>query len=237
MITYKITGIKELQDKLGGYARQVPFAMSRALNKTARGAQGAVVQELYTVFDRPTPFIIRSVQVKTSDKSDLTAQVYISDEGVYDTPDGEYSAKSVLLPHMKGGNRTHKKSEIRLIWNGMMRPNQYIVPGPGAPLDRHGNISAGQMQRILGFIKAYSERGYNVTKKSESYFVKKFVGVYKQVSRKRNGPPPICILRFQDEAVYKAGRFKFYESAGYYIKQYFGKIFSDSLRDAIRTAK
>jgi len=72
--------------------KQIPFAVSVALNETAKLGQKAVQREMVKRFDRPTPFTIRGVAITRSSKRNLTASVFIKDiQAAY------------LLPQVEGG--------------------------------------------------------------------------------------------------------------------------------------
>lgn len=228
----KIEGLDELKTKLGRYANQLPFALSKALNDTIYGARQAVGKEIRDVFDRPTPQIQRGVRYTKADKRNLAVSIYLArGEG------SDIDIESILRPHIKGGERLVKASERRLRRFGFMGPDQWIVPGPGAPLDRYGNISAANMARILGQIQAYQEAGYNKRKQKKS----KAVGTVYAIPRvgvfRRTGPQSsIPVLLFTSAPQYEQ-RFDFYYVVENYVKKNFHRNFSTALEYAIRTAR
>lgn len=57
--------------------RQLPFALARALNNTAKAGQADLTRELPRAFDKPTPFTERGIAVRTASKGDLEAEVFV----------------------------------------------------------------------------------------------------------------------------------------------------------------
>jgi hypothetical protein len=60
--------------------KQIPFAAARALTLTAKSAEQAVVGEMRKVFDRPTPWTLKSTYVQPAKKNSLVAMVKIKDD-------------------------------------------------------------------------------------------------------------------------------------------------------------
>mgnify|MGYP001228070433 CR=1 FL=1 len=130
--------------------RHVPFAMALALTRTAKAAEAAARDEFVRVFDRPTPFTLKSLRTKTATKRDLTAMVYMKDRYI---GGGQYlGAAEILGHHFSGGVRVRKSVEHVLQRNGFIDANEYVVPGGAARLDRYGNMSRGQVIQILSQI-------------------------------------------------------------------------------------
>lgn len=103
--------------------RQLPFAMSQALNDAAKDGAEAIVDHLRARLDRPTPFTLRGTYVKRSSKRKLTAIVGIKDI------QAEYLG--------------------RLDTGGVRRPRGRALLVPvDARLNKYGNLSRGAMQRL-----------------------------------------------------------------------------------------
>ena len=78
MITLDIRGLPEIERMLRNLAdKQMPFALSSALNSTAFAVQKFEKQRIPTVFDRPTPLIQGAFRVEKATKQELTAKVYV----------------------------------------------------------------------------------------------------------------------------------------------------------------
>lgn len=149
---------KELQED----QKQIRFAMSVALNRTAKDVQAAMKPEMQRVFDRPTRYTLNSTRLLNATKHRLTAMVWIKDEPGND-------ASRYLLPQMEGGARKHKPFEKHLIRQGIMPSNLFAVPGQGARLDRYGNITGGEIERILSAVGAAEQfAGYQANRTAAS---------------------------------------------------------------------
>ena len=63
MIKLDIRGLPEVRSALDNLAQeQIPFAMMVAINNTAFKVRAALQDEMKSVFDRPTPWLIRQVR-------------------------------------------------------------------------------------------------------------------------------------------------------------------------------
>lgn len=150
--------------------KQLPFATSLAINRTAQKVKLKQEHEIRDVFDRPTPFIQNSQFIKYSNKRNLTATV-----GVKDFSFGKgVPAVKPLLAEIGGGERRLKRFERALRSAGVL-PNGYmIVPGEAADIDQYGNIKGSQIVKILSYFRAFPEAGYkaNSTEASRAKLAK-----------------------------------------------------------------
>lgn len=149
------TNIAQVQKALQAQARQVPFALSVALNRTAEWSETNVRREMTKVFDRPTRYFLRSLRVKRATKTKLQATLWFKDDG------GRMEAGAMVTPHIHGGTRDAKPMELRLERAGLMVAGWRAVPGGAADLDAFGNMSRGQISLVLNVLGAYMESGYN----------------------------------------------------------------------------
>lgn len=91
-----------LKGTLKKQQRQMPFAISTAINSTAFDVQRHLKAELPKKIHRPTPYTIRSIQVEKSTKKTLSAGVGFAGEGFgklpanASVPPAEYMAR--LIP-------------------------------------------------------------------------------------------------------------------------------------------
>ena len=223
-------------------AKQVPFAMAKALTQTAIQAQTDIVQAMARVFDRPTPYTLNSTYIQPATKDRLESFVMLKDSAAKGTP-----AIKFLDPEVFGGERNAKRSERALQNMGALMSGSYAVPGAGVKLDQYGNITAGTMTKILSALQANPDYYQNVTNKSRKraiaagqkleYFVGKSptsdaVGVWE-----RDGPNLHPILIFIDHAPTYRERLNFYTIAKATYDRVYQRLFSDALADAIATAK
>ena len=145
----------EVQKALDSAAKQVPFAMATAINKTAQRVQTKLKLEMPKVFDRPTPWVINSLRIKYATKSKLTAEIAYKDRNSAE------SSRSMIEPHVFGGKRHFGAMEARLRRIGVLPDGWHAVPGGAARLDAYGNMSKGQISQVLNIVGAFTEGGYN----------------------------------------------------------------------------
>lgn len=162
MITVDIRGLESIQRQLQSLSQdQLPYAMMTAINKTAFKTKNAIQDKMKTVFDRPTPWLIRQVAVKKATKQTLTAIVG-TPEGIKDVygKNAGYSTVSsgvferILIPHIIGGSRQFKRAESRLHQAGILPSGWYAVPAKDAPLDAYGNMTGSWWMMILSWLNA-----------------------------------------------------------------------------------
>jgi len=146
-------------------AKQIPFAMAKALTLTAIQAQTDIVQAMMQVFDRPTPYALNSTYVIPATKDRLESFVQLKDSAAKGTP-----AIKFLDPEVFGGERNPKRGEKVLQRMGALASGSFIAPGAGLKLDRYGNISAGTMTKVLSAVQANPDYYQNVTQKSRKRF-------------------------------------------------------------------
>lgn len=159
--------------------RQLPYATSLALNRTAQHILDALVQVTGQVFDRPTPYTLRALKLGRATKDNLVATVDYRDgagKGI--------SADKYLPPQVLGGGRRLKRSERALSRVGL--PKGYTIPAAGAEMDAYGNMSRGQIVKLLSYLQAFGEQGYraNSTARSRAHTAKagKSADGYKRIN-------------------------------------------------------
>lgn len=158
--------------------KQIAFAASRALNKTAVDVIKAERQTMAEVFDRPTPWTLNAFRYEPATKDTLTAVV----ERRLDAKRRDY-----LATEAKGGQRGQTALEgllaNRITYGGILAA---IVPGDGAKLNQYGNWDAGERNTVVSVLKAMRDGAANETARSRKragakrarYFVPK-VGTIK----------------------------------------------------------
>lgn len=155
--------------------KDAPFVTAYALTQTAKDIAAAEKTSMAAVFDRPTDFTMNSLAIKPATKTDLNAIVYFKD-GFGSTPAWKY-----LSPEVEGGDRTHKSFELRLIRAGLMKQDEFAVPGAGMKLDQFGNMPGSTLEQILSQVSAAEQiSGYqaNATKQSLARKKKRAIGRY-----------------------------------------------------------
>lgn len=182
--------IKDALKNLEGQKKQLPYATSVAINRTANDVKAAEIAEIKSVIDNPTPYILRGVFIKYSSKSRLEATIYLNDKASKGTP-----VAKILAAHVEGGARSAKPFELWLQNKGYMPNGWKLVPSKDLKLDRYGNISRAKINQIMAGL------GNGPNDKGKAFFIMKNVGIYERGGKKKTVKP---VAIFVDAASYKA---------------------------------
>jgi hypothetical protein len=149
---------ERLKQDLKREQQRVASASRRAVYELAHRGVANIREAMQTTFDRPTPFVLRGVYVAPR-RDQNSADVAYREFGAGTT------TEKVLRAQVEGGARRLKRFE-RLIG---LPAGRIAVPGKWAELDQYGNISGGQITRILSALRMFGEQGYlaNRTRRSE----------------------------------------------------------------------
>lgn len=159
----ELRGLEDVQDLLREIGNQAPYVMARTISRTAVKVKAAEVDEMRRVFDRPTPYTLSGVYVKTASKSDLTARVWLKDKS---QAGKGTAAVDFLWPQVHGGDRQLKRFELALQYAGYLPRGWYCVPGGAAKKDRYGNMEKSQIVQILSYFQAmHDERAWMTEKR------------------------------------------------------------------------
>lgn len=238
--------IKRILD--GVVKDQVPFATAKALTGTAQLVKKALITEMSSAFDRPTPYTLRSLFLSPAKKTKLEARVWLKDDAGKGTPATKY-----LLPQIEGGGRRHKRFERALAAVGLLPQGMYVVPGEAAKMDAYGNMARGQVVQILSALKAaetYAGHSANRTARSAKrkgrklaeYFVGnpgggdgKPTGVWQRFGfAYGSAVKPVAIFTRQPQ--YRV-RYKFYDIAEHVVTTEFESQFNAAVATAMATAR
>lgn len=224
------TNVADLTRRIAWYQRDhVPFVTAYALTKTAQDVRTEERKVMQDVFDRPTRFTLNSLFVKPATKHNLTAIVHFK-EGFGSVPAWRY-----LGPQVEGGPRRHKSFERHLIRAGIMRQDEFAVPGQGVRLDAYGNMRGGDISRILSQLAASPDAHQNITRRSKARVKKRGAarylllrgtraadGIYHRKGTREIMP----VLIFVPQPQY-AKRFPFFETAQQVSRQRFAPHFHE----------
>ncbi|WP_341674967.1 hypothetical protein [Niveibacterium sp. SC-1] len=142
-------------------SKQIPFATAKTLTAMAKAGEAKTYKEMATVFDRPTPFTLRSLVVRSATKARLEASVGLKDTN----PSKQGKTPADILGHeFTGGQRRFKGLEGALRRMGYLGTDWAAVPGEGAKLDAYGNLSSGTVVQLMSYLKAFGEQGYSANK-------------------------------------------------------------------------
>lgn len=160
-IDARFDGMQALLDNLGRHARQIPYATMLAINWTAATTQKATEVAMRHDFDRPTPFVMRGLFIGYATKTSLAAEVRVKDD-----PLGwaNHSLAEKIGQQFAGGvGRLRGRMENAFERNGYISAGEYLIPGPDATLDRYGNLSGGQINRIYAALRLFRDAAQNPT--------------------------------------------------------------------------
>lgn len=160
------SNIAQVRRDLVNDLKQERYAVVVALNGTAFAIRDKIVEVMRRVFDRPTPYVLKSVLVRKATRENLAVEVYIDFYG-----GGKAVApEKILLAEVFGGQRRNKRAELALQRAGLMLPGMVMVPAAAAPTDGYGNVPGSFIVRLLAYFKTLGEEGYsgNMTDRSRA---------------------------------------------------------------------
>jgi len=123
------------------HRKQIPFASMMALNDVAFDARSYTQKSLPRRLDRPTPAMVKSVQVQKAKKKNLVATVGFAGLGFKSSKWQESSAE-IMKRHIMGGTRLAKGTPLRI-------PSE--PKGGGIKLNKYGNIG-GKKAKVAKMI-------------------------------------------------------------------------------------
>ena len=245
MINITVTGLDDVKKSLGDLTFKLPSVIARGLTETAKDVKKEVYGWMPRVFDRPTPYTMRSLFVYPALKEDLRAAVsfkYAAGSVPRHFMDNGPGAPRSIRSQVFGGQRPLKASEKALLRNGITKPSApYLIPGPGAPLNMYGNVSGAFMNKVLysGVKMGSASQGYHVplnnrrqadTKRGEFFvmarnFGQHPVGIFRNMGKRR---PPSPIFFFASKAQYKQ-KLPFYSIASAVVTRQLNKRIVESI--------
>lgn len=211
----KITAVFDttrLKADLASEARKLRSTARRAVNELAWQGNEAVREEIARSFDRPTDYVLNGTMVRFANDETLVAEVDWKPGG---GNKGGIPASRILKAQIEGGARVLKRFERALA----LPPDRIAVPAKWAELDAHGNIKAGQLVKILSYLRLFGEQGYTANRTNrrsrgaraaESYFIIRPGTNHKTLSpgvyriAQDMGGAPLMVLAFVRAANYRA---------------------------------
>lgn len=157
---------------------EIQDAARRTVNILAMRGVRAIQGEMRQVFDRPTAYALNSMKW-VEDLPGPSAEVRWRGSEEF----GEQAHQGYLKAQIYGGERRQKAMERRLqrSWPGAQ--DVFLVPTKYADLDAYGNVSRGQVVKILSAIQMFggfgqgfdgnrrADRKSRGRRRSEDYFV------------------------------------------------------------------
>ncbi|MDF3821986.1 hypothetical protein P3G55_18925 [Leptospira sp. 96542] len=144
----------EVQRKINALGKESRSIVREAMNRAAELADQAVTAEMAKVFDRPVPFTLRSLRVFYASTTSLKVTLWFRSRT-------EERDKQWAVAQIRGGQRALKPMELRLRRINILPNGWFVMPGAAMPLDAYGNMSRGEVSRILNVLGTYTEAGYN----------------------------------------------------------------------------
>lgn len=252
MVTIRLEMTNDFRKKTEAFQKQTRFATIVALTRTANDVKAGLGKEMERVFDRPTRYTLNSLQSRPATKQNPVAAVSFREFADKGVPAGKY-----LIPQIEGGSRKHKPMERALQFAGFLPRNMFAVPGKGAQLTQMGNLSRGQITKMLSYLRASSNPSQNRpllkqsrhkirqrgTRRNEEYFVANGKGrtahlppgVYLRKSVKGGAMQVEPVLIYVPKARYQQ-RLDFMGVGGRIAEANLPKHFYRALAAALRTA-
>jgi hypothetical protein len=222
--------------------KQLPFAMTLAINYTARDMANALKGEIRRTYDRPKTFTVEGVFIRGAKVGQINAVIYLRDEAVKGTPPVKY-----LAPTVYGGHRRVKRFERALRATGAIRGDEVAVPAIGAKVDQYGNVPSGTIVQMLSSLGSnpsgantpkggYRRRG---KKKRPDWFVGEGAKGQRMIFRAKAGGrdiEPVFILVKGSDVSY-GKEFAFFDVAKDTFRRTFKRNWANALKYAMSTAK
>lgn len=162
-VSFNISGfsVKPLIQK---YPHLIRYAAANALNDVGFDAKARLAQHAKRVFNNPKPLTVNAglVYRKATPKNlDLLFGLKDKTEVPKGNPPDMY-----LYNQIYGGNRTHKKVEMALIYARKMPPNTFFIPINKGVMDQYGQMKGGEVTRMLSQLSAFQESGFRANIKN-----------------------------------------------------------------------
>lgn len=160
-VSIGVRNLEAVQAELAKLAGpQARTAYAKALNDTGFQVRRQMQAEMARVFDRPTPYVLKSSFVQQATPNKLS--VRIAPENQRDSPGVD--PQKILQAQEFGGRRRDKRSEVALRRAGIL-PSGYQtsiprVPYPGSD-DGRGNLRGAFMVQLISYFQASPEQGYS----------------------------------------------------------------------------
>lgn len=160
-------GLQAVAKQLAKFSEsQFRDAVAQALTDTGFQVRREMQAEIARQFDRPTPYILRSVQVKRATAADLVADIAPTYYGKAGT-----DPQRILKAQVDGGKRRLKRSEVALRNAGILPPG-FVTAIPETPFpgsdDGKGNMRGPFIVKLLSYLQAFGEQGYRANMKERT---------------------------------------------------------------------
>lgn len=192
-------------------AKQVPFAISLALNTLAKGVAADEVDLIDETFKTPTPFTEKAYRIEVATKAKPVARVAAKDI------QAEY-----LKPYVVGGSRSLGGKR------GMLAPR-------GVKLNQYGNLTKGTLARLKGKPNVFVGRVKTRKGKTISGLWQRQPARRTSKGSSPAGPLKLLIAFADTTPVPK--RLPFEQRARAYLKRHTPEAFTEAMQRAQATAR
>jgi hypothetical protein len=164
MFRLEVKGLAVNQQRARSIPKQARFAGVVAANATAFDVQRAFLQAIGR-FDRPTPWVLKSIWVDRATKDKPEARIYPRNLG-----GKSVDPAKVLHAEVFGGARRLKRSERAFQRIGILPAGFAMVPARGVADDPqtgdgYGGVKGSFLVRLLAYFEAFGEVGYRANMK------------------------------------------------------------------------
>lgn len=195
--------------------KQLPFALSLALNNTADNVSQVQRTQAERIFDRPTPFVLNGISTRKgrfrgrrATKQRLIASIIPgSNKGYLDGPGRRIN--DLLRLEIEGGTRLPKGRAI-------------VVPTKLASVNKHGNLRNKQVAKLANQ-KTTFQAGHREGMKP---------GLY----RRKGKGKAVMLVAYEQTATYRP-IFPFYRIGEGVVSSKFRRNLDQSMARAMRTAR
>lgn len=188
--------------------RKVAFATKDALNDAGADAIEAVQDHMKRVFDRPTRWTLNAFWLRRASTQRQVARIERK----------SFAGRRFYLEVQASGGGRPQTGLERLMSSRLAYAGNIVAvtPAAGARRNRYGNMSPGQIQRILSAVQAQGDARQNTTaaskargKRTEQYFVPRPGSRLSPGVWRRRGNKLTKVLHFTERAPQYRKRFHF----------------------------
>lgn len=199
--------------------KQLPFAISKALNNTAFDIRNSLNGATRQYFNNPVPFTQRAFLVNRSNKRNLTVDIY-----------AERRRARYLRTLISGGQRGQKPFELRFLSEAQasMPKGSRLVPA-SIRLTPAGNVSLASLRKIQQQLASKGRNSVFIGKPTGN---SRPAGIYQRTAQGKLKPLFIAT----PQASYRA-MFPMQEIGTKVAERRFGQYLRSSLEQAIATAR
>lgn len=145
----KVTGIKEVQKRLGSFKNKTPLVLSRAINRAINNANKNVKKETTARYFISSTDVKDTIKIKKASKGSLKAAVISRDEGIA-------LSRFKVLPQKT--NKSRNKSKPPKIYKAGVKKDGGVKPLDGNPKAFVAKMKTGH----VGVFERKSEKRFPI---------------------------------------------------------------------------